>query len=352
MPVRYGLRREGHIQYLSEGQNTIGRKKEGIGGSFVKIGVLSVYVSREHAVILIGRNGDCWIKDCKTINGTVLAKNEGDGIQLEQNHYYQLSDGCRITFGNMEYTFFIEEKDSEAADLATNVIEKEENVLSPTTKKHIRSPVSSEKIPCDSSIDEKTKKIRRVETLECTDMKINACLSGMNPEQVDEAQGEIRRLGGTIVKTLENANLLVVYIPANRTPKLIAALALGLPVVGVEALKNLKQRENITPQYFYDNFISLHFNGVNYSSESLREASLRNKDSLPLDGVEFSLTNLPQKRKEAAKEAITYSRGSVVRIRKNYTFVLNETLLERLYHSILTGESKAKILEMGQNATD
>lgn len=105
------------VSILSLGKNIIGRGSVELKGiSYVEISSPNCSVSRIQANIEICPNGDAWICDCNSTNGTFLAvnkncprnaENEMDhlGICLKEKYYYQLSEGCRITFGDVRRVF-------------------------------------------------------------------------------------------------------------------------------------------------------------------------------------------------------------------------------------------------------
>lgn len=105
------------VNILSLGKNIIGRGSVELKGvSYIAISSPNCSVSRIQANIEICPNGDAWICDCNSTNGTFLAVNkttmtkEGDtidhlGICLKEKYFYQLSPGCRITFGDVGRIF-------------------------------------------------------------------------------------------------------------------------------------------------------------------------------------------------------------------------------------------------------
>ncbi|CBZ30539.1 conserved hypothetical protein [Leishmania mexicana MHOM/GT/2001/U1103] len=91
---------------LQVGKNVVGRSSVPVEGvSFINLESPLAAISRMQAFVDIGANGDAWISDCNSTNGTFLGIRPGPGIRLEANRYYQLSPGCRIVFGDVVCTF-------------------------------------------------------------------------------------------------------------------------------------------------------------------------------------------------------------------------------------------------------
>ncbi|TPP46698.1 FHA domain family protein [Leishmania donovani] len=91
---------------LQVGKNVVGRSSVPVEGvSFINLESPLAAISRMQAFVDIGANGDAWISDCNSTNGTFLSIRPGPGIRLEANRYYQLSPGCRIVFGDVVCTF-------------------------------------------------------------------------------------------------------------------------------------------------------------------------------------------------------------------------------------------------------
>ncbi|GET92495.1 hypothetical protein, conserved [Leishmania tarentolae] len=91
---------------LQVGKNVVGRSSVPVEGvSFINLESPLAAISRMQAFVDIGTNGDAWISDCNSTNGTFLSIRPGPGIRLEANRYYQLSPGCRIVFGDVVCTF-------------------------------------------------------------------------------------------------------------------------------------------------------------------------------------------------------------------------------------------------------
>ena len=93
---------------LMYGTNNIGRGDTAVppkDPSFINLYTPRAGVSREHATITIAPNDDAWLEDTGSTNGTMVAIREGEGIRLTPKRYYQLSDGTRIVFGEVEVVF-------------------------------------------------------------------------------------------------------------------------------------------------------------------------------------------------------------------------------------------------------
>ncbi|ESL06127.1 hypothetical protein TRSC58_06204 [Trypanosoma rangeli SC58] len=95
----------GKRELLRPGKNVIGRSApvsavEGV--SFVSVESPFATISRVQAVIEVAGNGDVWVTDCNSTNGTFLAVNAGHGIRLEPQRFYQLKPGNRVILGDVE----------------------------------------------------------------------------------------------------------------------------------------------------------------------------------------------------------------------------------------------------------
>lgn len=91
---------------LQTGKNVVGRSSVPVEGvSFINLESPLAAISRMQAFLDVAANGDAWISDCNSTNGTFLSIRPGPGIRLEANRYYQLTPGSRIVFGDVECTF-------------------------------------------------------------------------------------------------------------------------------------------------------------------------------------------------------------------------------------------------------
>ncbi|ORC93834.1 uncharacterized protein TM35_000017110 [Trypanosoma theileri] len=97
----------GKVEMLRVGNNIIGRSAIPVsdGVSFISLESPRAAVSRMQAVIEVAKNGDAWLRDCNSTNGTFAAVGGGIGIRLEPERFYQLKPGTRITFGDVEMLF-------------------------------------------------------------------------------------------------------------------------------------------------------------------------------------------------------------------------------------------------------
>ncbi|KPA82560.1 hypothetical protein ABB37_03595 [Leptomonas pyrrhocoris] len=91
---------------LQIGKNVVGRSNVPVEGvSFINLESPLAAISRMQAFVDVAANGDAWVSDCNSTNGTFLSVRPGPGVRLETNRYYQLTPGCRIVFGDVECTF-------------------------------------------------------------------------------------------------------------------------------------------------------------------------------------------------------------------------------------------------------
>lgn len=101
---------------LYEGRNVIGRSPSAVEDVyFINLESPRSAISRLHAVILIASNGDVWISDARSTNGTQIAVRAGPGIVLEPEKWYQGVPGARITFGDVELTLVVDDTRSDAS---------------------------------------------------------------------------------------------------------------------------------------------------------------------------------------------------------------------------------------------
>ncbi|KEG15458.1 hypothetical protein DQ04_00071260 [Trypanosoma grayi] len=97
----------GKTEPLRVGKNLIGRScaHRVDGASFIGLESPNGAVSRLQAIVELAENGDAWISDCNSTNGTFVAVKEGLGIRLQPERFYQLKPGTRVTFGDAEMVF-------------------------------------------------------------------------------------------------------------------------------------------------------------------------------------------------------------------------------------------------------
>ena len=82
----------------------IGRREE------PETGVINLHsprsaVSRNHALLRVAANGDAFIMDLGSTNGTVISFHPGPGTVLEPKVFYMLREGTRCVFGDVELVF-------------------------------------------------------------------------------------------------------------------------------------------------------------------------------------------------------------------------------------------------------
>lgn len=364
--ARYALVGDGQTNYLLPGKNVIGRGTVELQGvSFVEISSPNSSVSRVQANIEICPNGDAWICDCNSTNGTFLSINDGPGVCLEQKHYYQLKDGCHVIFGDVERVFkCVSSASAEATEppprvssdasvrRATTTVqmkrsrsEEEAGRRSSSIKKDSLTPYLSEKPPSASVSPKKTTAAAKDQEEAPPPLKkmrngiaatsIAACLSGMDAEEREEAKKAIRR-HGRVVEDISKANVLVVRLPAVRTPKFIIAVGRCIPIVGVESFSG----SDVKLEKFQKEIVSLRHEKNVYSSDALRASIYRlDKDPI-LAGRTFSLHSLPSKVRDVAKDVITGCGGAVIRVKPKNSEAkeLTEEGLNQLYDAILRGK--------------
>ena len=91
---------------LVEGKHVIGRSAVPLEDRwFVNLESPRSAVSRNHAAVVVCRNGDAWVEDNSSTNGTFLAIRDGDGVKLEPMHYYQLGSRAQVIVGDVEMVF-------------------------------------------------------------------------------------------------------------------------------------------------------------------------------------------------------------------------------------------------------
>lgn len=95
---------------LFEGRNVIGRSPSPIHDVFfINLESPRSAISRVHAEIVVAPNGDVWVADAKSTNGTHIAVREGAGIALEVDRSYYCVSGTRMLFGDVELTLVIDD---------------------------------------------------------------------------------------------------------------------------------------------------------------------------------------------------------------------------------------------------
>ena len=94
---------------LCPGKFVVGRSQIEVDDRwFINLESPNCAVSRQHAELVLCHNGDAWVADLNSTNGSFLSirSTEGEGVRLEPGYKYQLSDGALIIFGEIEVRFF------------------------------------------------------------------------------------------------------------------------------------------------------------------------------------------------------------------------------------------------------
>eukprot|EP00796_Vickermania_ingenoplastis_P004427 gene4427-3226_t len=341
-----------HTDYLLPGKNVIGRGSVELEGvSFVEISSPNSSVSRVQANIEICPNGDAWICDCNSTNGTFISINDGPGVCLEQQHYYQLSDGCHIFFGDVERTFKRITSES-VRRVNSGVKDANEGVVRASTELRHRKN-SSDPAPKSRTIDPSTPYLAEEDARSDTGspspgskrpssgpsssvepFEIIACLSGMDADEREEAKKAIRP-HGRIVDDIRKATVLVVRLPAVRTPKFIIAAGRGIPIVSVESFRE----GPVTLAKLNSDIVSLKHEKLSYSSDVLRATICRKNRAPLLAGQTFGLQRLPAKSRDVARDVVLGCGGAVAKGRANANATeLDENNLNTFYDSILRGK--------------
>lgn len=442
------------VSLLSIGKNIIGRGNVELKGvSYVEISSPNSSVSRVQANIEICPNGDAWISDCNSTNGTFLAvhhegnssikegrETESLGICLKEKYYYQLSDGCRITFGDVERVFkrllIPDDKDSHSSEVnassesqtvsfpaerekedapetvpvkntirigddvpprgpssaiisrsvssgdgssrnsmekkaaahhlsthaelhlpylakeehttdlpsslgrsgsltASSLWEKESMNSKPLSRKRLsdRQEISQKIVhpllSAATSVASNSKKLCLEETRresKKSTFLVSACLSGMDASEKEEAKKVLQKFG-RVVEDITKASVLIVRLPAVRTPKFIIAVGRGVPVVGIDFFKDVFSEEDVTKRQalcsrenLLHHMVSLSHGKTEYSSALLQKSIAQRQHekeestccSPILEGHTFSLLDLPAKVKDVAAEVITGCGGKAM----------------------------------------
>lgn len=100
----------GCVYHLFEGRNIIGRSPCAVDdAAFINLESPRSAISRMHAVIVVAPNGDIWVTDAKSTNGTCIALREGVGVAVQPDHWYQATPGSRILFGDLELSLVVDD---------------------------------------------------------------------------------------------------------------------------------------------------------------------------------------------------------------------------------------------------
>ncbi|KPI88255.1 hypothetical protein ABL78_2679 [Leptomonas seymouri] len=402
----------GEKQYpLQIGKNVVGRSSVPVDGvSFINLESPLAAISRMQAFLDVAPNGDAWVSDCNSTNGTFISIRPGAGIRLEANRYYQLTPGCRVVFGDVECSFEVlcssphscEQAAASPACTATQSARKTErlgvngasvefvdttdvergdkqktigrvnvkvhrsdvpylddsNSLSPEYSSTVAAPPAEDNeekavarssrvsSPSPAPAKKAKRESARIPTnLRREKMKSPAqpvgpmagpplvCLSGMESDERTAVTKRVRQLKGRVVENISKANLLVVATPPVRTPKLIIAVARGIPVVPSKYICNDQAELEDARRHI----VSLKTDQHTYTSAALEKVIYR-KDNCPLlRGVRINVSALSSKTKNVAAEIITASGGEVTCANKGDILVVTDDQLDAFYDSILRG---------------
>lgn len=377
---------------LHVGKNVVGRSTVDVEGvQFINIDSPRAAVSRMQAFIEVAPNGDAWITDCKSTNGTFLSVRDGEGIRLEPNYYYQLVEGCHIVFGDVEKRFVVltqaellkrredvagappapsaaatatakknpkpsrtrsplsqpqgapTAKKSPRSSQARKTVMTDVPYLEPASpppkdgRKRARSPAKAEtgsqnEQPAAQSQPGQSAS-QSAETSFAVEQPLRVCISGMEEKERMETAKLIKKRHGKIEDNIEEANLLIVNIPAVRTPKFIIAVGRGIPVVSKKGFDAPDFLEHV------DRYIvCLKHETHTYPPATLRRVIFRSDMKPALQGTTYNLSALPQKMKAVAEEIISGCGGTALRRKVDKGTVLSESDLNDLYDSILSGK--------------
>ncbi|KAK7197109.1 FHA domain/BRCA1 C Terminus (BRCT) domain/twin BRCT domain containing protein [Novymonas esmeraldas] len=384
----YALVTQEKTHPLQVGKNVVGRSSVPVEGvSFINLESPQAAISRMQAFLDIGANGDAWISDCNSTNGTLLSIRPGPGIRLEANRYYQLSPGCRIVFGDVECTLEAlsaapstpqaarrtppsrpsrkteplgttaraeaqqqqQQQQRHSATRRSDLPYLDENgspSLEPGTSGDVAAPTRKAArrggARAASGRAASAAKRTKAETPASPSAPPSpppsiaaphVCLSGMDGEERAAVTKRVRELKGRVVDDITKANLLVVATPPVRTPKFIIAVARGIPVVSVQYMCSEKAELADVRK----NIVGLKMDQHTYTAAALEKVIYRADASPLLLGVVVNVAALSSKTKAVAAEIITSSGGEVVRAKKGGGVALTDDQLDHLYDSILRG---------------
>lgn len=346
---------------LVVGKNVVGRSAVPVDGvSFISIHSPSASISRMQAIIEVCANGDVWVTDCESRNGTFIACGPGQGIRLEPKHYYQLRGGNRIVFGDVECRLVARTDDGvpcETSDFLSGALpysasvvksvfgtegehDHEERCKQPylstemLKRRHSDDSKTGEQGPSPSAKRAKTEREPVSSSLK-NDAVVTACLTGMNEKENSEASRLLRKHKAKQSASIEKCNVLVVGHPPTRTPKLIIAVGRGVPIVSVAFLEqpslDLSAASKFTPSMAHDKH--------QYTAEVLNSTIKNNsKRPLLLDGKRYDVSKLSKKTKAVATEILEGCGAQVGGSKKqSFTASLVDGDLDLLYDGILRG---------------
>jgi hypothetical protein len=405
---------------LQVGKNVVGRSSVPVEGvSFINLESPLAAISRMQAFVDVAANGDAWISDCNSTNGTFLSIRPGPGIRLEANRYYQLTPGCRIVFGDVECTFEMlggtphtpvqPTASLSSSSSATRLLRKTERLSatgaagnnagtaqqskqrmplkecgdsngehrgnipyldesgSPSQDQQSSGPGASPAEGRRSSITGRgskrgspassttpapakkakkeavpsTPRTRSTTAKSPTPVANNkaagppvVCLTGMDSDEKTAIAKRVRQLKGRVVDDITKANLLVVAAPPVRTPKLIIAVARGIPVVSANYICNDQAELEDARRHI----VGLKTDQHTYTAAALEKVIFRKERQPLLQGVRINISALSTKTKAIATEIITGSGGMVLRAKTAGVLNVTDEQLDILYDSILRGK--------------
>ncbi|KAF8276987.1 hypothetical protein BCY84_20497 [Trypanosoma cruzi cruzi] len=390
----------GKRELLRPGKNVIGRSatvSSVDGVSFVSLESPSFTISRVQAVVEVASNGDAWISDCNSTNGTFLAISEGSGIRLDPHCFYQLKPGNRVILGDVEMRLetgacstnemgdqkgvmpssalsslntshptnlsgahseiLCASNDTRVATTAnvTTTIEKPSDAVKSKAngaalqKSHecLSGKCSNDRVESapypEGSVFLGRKRIRSSSDITppsgasktvSSFLRVHwVCFSGMDGAEKADAQKLAKKLGWQTTDRIVDADILVVGSPVTRTPKFLIAVGRGIPVVTGNFLK-----DGDTAQL--EKYVpALSHGSHTYSAASLRKVIFRECKKPILQGVSFQLGALPRKLRAVAREIILGCGGDIVRAQSTDALSLTEESLDSVYDSVLRGES-------------
>ncbi|EPY28496.1 hypothetical protein STCU_00529 [Strigomonas culicis] len=366
----YCLVDDDHTDPLHVGKNVVGRSAVDVEGvQFINIDSPRAAVSRMQAFIEVAPNGDAWITDCKSTNGTFLSVREGEGVRLEPNYYYQLTEGCHIVFGDVERRFVVltkaellkRQRDAKtpspprpqkvslspretppsqaqapearpSTGQGRNTVMTDVPYLQPVAgpsekdRKRARSPSVEKNSQQQKPVPSQTKVSFAVEG------PLRVCISGMDEKERMETAKLIKKRRGKIEDDILEANLLIVNVPAVRTPKFIIAVARGIPIVSKKGFDAPDFLEHVDRH-----IVSLKHDNRTYTSAVLTRVIFRANRKPALQHNSYNISALPQKVKSVADEVISGCGGTVFRRKADKGTLLTEKDLNDLYDTILSG---------------
>nr|CCD12884.1 unnamed protein product [Trypanosoma congolense IL3000] len=378
-------------------------------------------VSRTHAVIDVWENGDVWLQDCKSTNGTYFCGQTGNAERLQPGHCYQLKPRNYVIFADVRLRFDVEvapvckshdtnnktatwegcppepvpptpqsaQPDSTrntssdnhcatnwanpfspvstvynlSASLPTSRNTDQCNIVlmrqgSPSTwapslilsvasapltaditprmkrcrENHgndlLRSDTKGNEVPPTTAVEE------GVETRRQRRRAFHVCFSGIMPQKVCIASSEVVSRGWKVVDDIRRANLLVVGIPATRTPKFLIAVGRGIPIVTEAFLY-------CGGESCFRSFVpTLTHNGHTFEAHELHEVILKNKTKPALKGMTYSLGLLPIDARATAEMILTFCGARITSkgVCRKGTVQLTRDSLHSLYDGMLRGD--------------